>query len=298
MTSSTTTADIASRRRGWRSPQGARSHRGLTSWAVGVLVAAGAAIAMLSLLLSQSVPAAAIEIAPAPAPDLRAAPPSLSRITGVVELYTSQGCSSCPPADALLKAYAERKDVLALTLPVDYWDYLGWKDTLGSAKHSERQRNYARARGDGQVYTPQVVINGVAHAIGSSKSAIDTGLMLTESDVRASRVPIMFWTDSSSIYIEAGSANPTAILKEATIWLAVIQTSADVEIARGENRGRKVTYTNVVRELTPVGTWTGQPMRIQLQRSALMRRDLEQVAVLFQNGKAGAIIGAAITGLW
>jgi hypothetical protein len=166
---------------------------------------------MLSLLLSQSVPAAATEIAPAPAPDLRAAPPSLSRITGVVELYTSQGCSSCPPADALLKAYAERKDVLALTLPVDYWDYLGWKDTLGSAKHSERQRNYARARGDGQVYTPQVVINGVAHAIGSSKSAIDTGLMLTESDVRASRVPIMFWTDRSSIYIEAGSANPTTM---------------------------------------------------------------------------------------
>jgi hypothetical protein len=226
------------------------------------------------------------------------APSSLSRVVSVIELFTSQGCSSCPPADALLQTYAKRPDVLALTMPVDYWDYLGWKDTLGSPKNSERQRNYARARGDGQVYTPQVVINGMAHANGSAGRAIDAAVMLTQSDILASRVPLKFWTDRGSIFIEAGAAPPTAILKEATIWLAVIQSSAEVEITRGENHGRKVTYTNVVREMTPVGTWNGEPIRIQLARSAVMRKELEQVAVLLQHGKAGPIIAAAVTGLW
>ena len=224
--------------------------------------------------------------------------PGVSKIVNVIELFTSQGCSSCPPADALLKTYAARSDVLAISLPVDYWDYLGWKDTLGSPKHTERQRNYARARGDGQVYTPQAVINGVAHAVGSSKTAIDAALMLTGDDLKASRVPIKFWTDRGSIFIEAGAAAPNASYQEATVWLAVITPSADVEIGRGENSGRKVTYTNVVRELTPVGTWNGRQMRIQLARTAVMRKDHDQIAVLIQNGKAGPIIGAAMTGLW
>jgi hypothetical protein len=88
----------------------------------------------------------------------------------VLELFTSQGCSSCPAADALFKAYAARRDIVALSMPVDYWDYLGWKDTLGSPKFSRRQRDYAKQRGDGQVYTPQVVVNGRTHVVGSSKS--------------------------------------------------------------------------------------------------------------------------------
>jgi hypothetical protein len=228
-----------------------------------------------------------------------AAPASaLSRIVGVVELYTSQGCSSCPPADALLESYAKRPDILALTLPVDYWDYLGWKDTFGNPKHTERQRLYARARGDGQIYTPQVVVNGLAHANGSAGRAIDAALMLTEGDIRANRVPLRLWTERDTIVIETGPALPTATVREAIVWLAVVQTSADVEIGRGENRGRRVTYTNVVRELTPVGTWNGQPMRITLTRSALMRKDLDRVAVIVQHGKAGPVVGAAITGLW
>lgn len=232
----------------------------------------------------------------APAPS--EAPTAVSRVVNVIELFTSQGCSSCPPADALLQTYAKRPDVLAITLPVDYWDYLGWKDTLGSPKHSERQRNYARARGDGQVYTPQVVINGTAHAVGSSKAAIDAALMLTNDEVSASRVPLKFWTERGSIFIETGAVRPNASFSEATIWLATIQPKVDVEIKRGENTGRKVTYTNVVRELTPVGTWNGKQMRVEIARTAVMRKDLEQIAVLIQSGKAGPIIGAAVTGLW
>lgn len=223
----------------------------------------------------------------------------ISHIAAVVELFTSQGCSSCPPADALMKAqYATRDDVLAISMPVDYWDYLGWKDTLGNAKNSERQRNYARARGDGQVYTPQAVVNGMFHVNGASRRDIDDAIAESERQLAANRVPLRSWTERGSLMIEAGPAQDGATIKEATIWLAVIQKSTDVTIERGENRGRTLTYTNVVRELTPVGTWTGQPLRIQLARSAIMRRELESVAVLIQQGKAGPIIGAALTSLW
>ncbi len=222
----------------------------------------------------------------------------LSPIVGVIELFTSQGCSSCPPADALLKTYAAKPGVLALSMPVDYWDYLGWKDTLGSAKNTERQRNYAKARGDGQVYTPQAVVNGTIHVNGASSRDIEAALIESEAHLSGSRVPLRFTTTSGSVVIEAGAATDPAAAKEATIWLAVIQKTADVVISRGENHGKTLSYTNVVRELTPVGTWTGQPLRIQLARSALMRPQLETVAVLIQQGKAGPIIAAATTGLW
>jgi hypothetical protein len=247
-------------------------------------------IVVLALLVAfQALPSAAEDDPPIP---------GLSTIAGVVELFTSQGCSSCPPADALLKTYSSRSDVLALALPVDYWDYLGWKDTLGNAKNSERQRNYAKTRGDGQVYTPQAVVNGVAHVNGASMKDIDAALTESETKLAPERVPLRFWTNRGSIYIETGAAAAGATIKEATIWLAVIQKSADVVITQGENKGKTLSYTNVVREMTPVGTWTGTPMRIQLARSALMRPQLETVAILLQHGKAGPIIGAAVTGLW
>ncbi len=221
-----------------------------------------------------------------------------SKIVNVIELFTSQGCSSCPPADALMKTYAAKPDLLVLSLPVDYWDYLGWKDTLGNPKNSERQRNYAKSRGDGQVYTPQAVINGVAHVNGASRKDIDQAITDSEKQIEANRVPLRSWTERGNILIEAGPAAETSTMKEATIWLAVIQKSAEVTIPKGENHGKTLTYTNVVREMTPVGTWTGQPMRIQLSRAALMRPQLESVAILIQQGKAGPIIGAAVTGLW
>jgi hypothetical protein len=170
-----------------------------------------------------------------------------STITNVIELFTSQGCDSCPPADALLKTYADRKDVLALSFHVDYWDYLGWKDTLASAKFTERQRNYAKARNDGQVYTPQAVINGLSHVNGASARDVETALADTQSQVTPNRVPLRFWTDRGSIMIETGGADPAASAKDATVWLAVVQKSADVVIDRGENRGKTIHYVNIVR---------------------------------------------------
>lgn len=214
------------------------------------------------------------------------------RPKGVVELFTSQGCSSCPRADALLGRLAKREDIVALSLSVDYWDYLGWKDTLANPRFSERQRAYAKARGDGAIYTPQVVVNGVAHVNGSDESSIDqaiekTAKTLTPVAVRLSR-------DKDHLVVQAAAAPPGTPPKEATLWLAVISRSVTVPIARGENQGKTVTYNHVVRELIPIGLWNGKAMTVELQRDTFMRPDTDACAVLVQQGKAGPIVGAAM----
>ena len=217
-------------------------------------------------------------------------------IRGVIELYTSQGCSSCPPADALMKRYADSPDVVALSFPVDYWDYLGWKDTLAHPRFSERQRAYAKARGDGAVYTPQVVINGATHVNGASQRDIDAALEQGWPKLVQSQVPVRFWMRGGSIIIEAGTPAHKSAFEEATVWLAIVKKSAAVEIPRGENAGKSVTYSNVVRELAPVGMWSGKPLQIRLARTAVLRPESEACAVLLQAGDGGPVIGAAWLG--
>jgi hypothetical protein len=212
----------------------------------------------------------------------------------VVELFTSQGCSSCPAADALLGRLANRQDVVALSLPVDYWDYLGWKDTLASPKFSERQRAYAQTRGDGAIYTPQIVVNGLTHVNGSDEAQIVRAIEKTGKIVSAQRVPIRLSEEKGKLIIEAGAAPAGVTVKDATLWLAVISPKVEVPIGRGENQGKKVTYTNVVRELMPIGTWNGAPLTIHLDRQAIARPGTERCAVLLQQGHAGPIVGAAL----
>jgi hypothetical protein len=213
----------------------------------------------------------------------------------VIEMYTSQGCSDCPAADALLKDYLDKKNVVGLTLPVDYWDYLGWKDTLAGARNAERQREYAERFGIGTVYTPQAVVNGAAEVIGSSPSEIDRAISATETALSISRVPVHFWHFGNSVIIEAGAAPNDVEPKEATIWLAVVQKSVEVAVKGGENKGKALTYYNVVRELTPVGIWNGRPTTIRLARADIMRAD-EDLVVLIQESGSGPIIGAARLG--
>jgi hypothetical protein len=212
----------------------------------------------------------------------------------VVELFTSQGCSSCPKADALLARLAEREDVIALSLPVDYWDYLGWKDTLASPRFSERQRAYAQARGDGAIYTPQAVVNGLSHVNGGDESAIGQNIEKTEKTLSPSHVPIRMSEDKDHLIVETGPSQSGATAKEATLWLAVIAQTVTVPITRGENQGKTITYSNVVRELMPIGMWNGKPMTVQLARHSFTRPGAEKCAVLLQQGKAGPIIGAAM----
>ncbi len=230
-----------------------------------------------------------------PAPGIN---PSFPPPKTVLELFTSQGCDTCPPADQVLASYADRPDIIALSLPVDIWDYLGWKDTLASDKNSERQKAYAKARGDNAIYTPQVVVNGMLGVNGSDPAAIDKAILKTDEDLKNQHVPIRFWHERNSIVIETGDAPPGMENKEATIWFAVVQKKADVPVERGDNKGRTLTYTNIVREMIPVGTWDGKAQSLRLARTAIMRPDTEACIVLLQESKAGPILGSAWTGLW
>lgn len=216
-----------------------------------------------------------------------------SKPVTVLELFTSQGCSSCPPADKLLKKFRKRKDIIALTFNVDYWDYLGWKDTLASPKYTARQRDYARARGDGQVYTPQTVINGVRHAVGSREADIERAISRSRSAAKKIRVPLKMWTEGGTLVIEAGAAPAGARYKPATIWMALVKKSETVSIKRGENSGEKITYYNVVRELTPVGQWNGKAVTIKLPQHHLMARGSDGCTVFIQQDRAGPILAAA-----
>ncbi len=211
----------------------------------------------------------------------------------VLELYTSQGCSSCPPADALLKSYVARADIIALSFPVDYWDYLGWKDTFAKAKFSERQRAYGRQRGDGQIYTPQMVVDGLTHIIGSNANDIDRAITANAVKFAKSRVPVTLRAEQGQLLIETGSAPDGSDIKDANIWLAVIQAEAEIPVRAGENRGKMLKYYNVVRELTPIGMWSGTTMTIRLDRDTVVQPGAGSCAVLLQS-KSGQIIGAAM----
>ena len=224
--------------------------------------------------------------------DATAEPPKAKTL---IELYTSQGCNSCPPANKLLKAYIEREDVIALSLPVDYWDYLGWKDTYGKAQFSNRQRRYAITRKDGQVYTPQIVANGLAHAVGSRPHAVNNAIRVSKASVHKKQIPLALTLKDDTLTLrsmagaDASGASPT----KTTVWLALTMKKTSTSIPRGENRGSVITYYNVVRDLKPVGTWTGSPMQIALPKNHSMDTRTDGCVVFLQQGASGPIIGAA-----
>lgn len=228
----------------------------------------------------------------AAAPGLAGAQPK-----AVIELFTSQGCSSCPPADKLVGKLARRDDVIALTFPVDYWDYLGWKDTLASPANSARQRAYARARGDGQVYTPQIVVDGKLHVVGSHASAVKKAIARSvEQDTAA--VSLTMHTEGDTIVITAGAAPAGMRVKPATIWLALVKKSESVVITRGENRGSTITYHRVVRDMTPVGHWTGEKVTVKLPMTPLQSAGADGCTVLLQQDGAGPILAAVEMKSW
>ncbi|MEO1207313.1 MAG: DUF1223 domain-containing protein [Pseudomonadota bacterium] len=209
----------------------------------------------------------------------------------VLELFTSQGCSSCPPADRLFELYAKRTDVVALTMPVDYWDYLGWKDTLASPRYSQRQRQYAKSRGDGAVYTPQIVVNGKVHTVGSKQSEIDKTIQSLSKTAMIVKPVLRKVGDHLEIRIPDG---PTSMGQgEFTVWFASVQTKADVGVRRGENRGEVLSYFNVVRNISAIGMWTGTAKTYQVPLHSVQHASAEKCAVLLQRGKGGPIVGAA-----
>ena len=206
----------------------------------------------------------------------------------VVELFTSQGCSSCPPADALLGELVGRPDILALSLPVDYWDYIGWKDTYASAANTERQRSYARSMHHRSIYTPEMVIGGMYDVVGSDKTKVTSTLGSVQS-ARPTQVAVGVRTaaDTVTVTVDEGKA-----AHQATVWLVRYDPEHTVSIRAGENDGRHVTYHNVVRIMKPIGTWDGRKIDLVLQRKELDKMPGDRSAVIVQYGETGPIVGA------
>jgi hypothetical protein len=210
----------------------------------------------------------------------------------VLELFTSQGCSSCPPADLLLGQFAKRDNVLALSFPVNYWDHLGWRDTLAKDAFNERQRGYAGARGDREIYTPQIVVNGLVHTVGSQKSAIEAAMTKTGRELRAAWVPLSLECGGGDAKLQAGDAPASSEYRSGKLWLLFYSNSVTVVIGRGENHGREITYTNVVRQLLPAGNWEGREARYQVKIPQGARFD--GCVALLQSDKSQAVIGASV----
>jgi hypothetical protein len=179
-----------------------------------------------------------------------AAAPTADRSPTVVELFQSQGCSSCPPANANLNAIADRPDVLALSFAVTYWDKLGWKDTFGSPRWTARQWDYAHRAGRGEVATPQVIVNGGASAIvGSNRQQLDA----TIARAGPPRGGPAIAAEGSSVRLAAG-----AHAGAATVWLVRYDPRVrNVPIRAGENGGRTLPHRDIVRELVRLGDWSG-----------------------------------------
>jgi len=180
----------------------------------------------------------------------------------VVELFTSQGCPSCPPADGFFEQLAARDDVLALSLHVDYWDYIGWEDTFGSPAHTARQRGYAAAAGQKMVYTPQMVVNGEDLVVGSRYRDV-TDLIDKHRAARDEGITVELRREGGQVRLEARSDTPREM--PLLVQFARYMPEGTVDIARGENAGRTITYINVVTDLVEVAEWdTLSPLTLEV----------------------------------
>lgn len=218
----------------------------------------------------------------------------------VIELFTSQGCSSCPPADRLLGEMAKEEGVIALTYPVTIWDHLGWHDTLATPANTARQRAYGEARGDRRIYTPQVIVNGVKHAVGSDRTAIDNKCRFDETMKNALSVPVSVQARAGGLRITTGAGTGDGASGAARLVLVVYDAEQRIRVNAGENEGQYLHYTNVVRVLKDLGPWKpDQMLDIPMPAEA---RSGSGIVVMVQTGTkgeaasalpAGVILGAA-----
>jgi hypothetical protein len=212
----------------------------------------------------------------------------------VLELFTSQGCSSCPPADAVLAEFARQPDIVALSFPVDYWDYLGWKDTLAHSTFTARQKAYAQSRSDRQVYTPQMIVNGTKPCVGSDRARVEESIRATSA--AGGPLPVnLDIVEANGIVTIAVKDSPQTITRVAEVWVLPVSRSQTVQIGRGENRGRTVSYANVVRGMTRIGEWRGGAARYQVSADAARAKGDGYVVLLqtIEDSAPSAILGAA-----
>lgn len=203
----------------------------------------------------------------------------------VVELYTSQGCSSCPPADAILHELADRDDVIALALHVDYWDYIGWKDPFGDPAHAVRQRAYAAAGNRRTIYTPEMVVGGVTDIVGAKPMKLSKAI--AEHAGQPDQVEMVLSRDGDTLRIRATALG--RLNSPLTVHMLRYTPNQITQIKRGENHGKTLEYTNIVEGWTVLGQWDG---KAPLLMDASIAGDKPAVVIL-QEAKAGPIVAAA-----
>jgi hypothetical protein len=241
----------------------------------------GRRAALVSALM---VAASAMRATPAGAQD--AAPPV------VVELFTSQGCSSCPPADALLGELSQRKDVLALGFHVDYWDYIGWKDPYASKLATKRQRQYADTFKLSFVYTPQMVVNGVAESVGSDRAGIEAAVEKAKARPAVHPSLALERRGDGGLLVHVGAAE---VRRSATVWLACFDRQRSTPVPRGENAGSTLTNYHIVRHFESLGTWKGTLLDLSVGPDVVAEyagRPDQDLAVLVQADGVGPILAA------
>ena len=213
-----------------------------------------------------------------------------ARLT-VVELFTSQGCSSCPPADAALKSMRDRPGILTLSWPVDYWDRLGWEDTFALPHNAMRQAAYNKRLGRGGVFTPQMIVDGRIQCVGSKPEKVRGSIQKARDIERMSLSPsLKLAGDTVSVDLPATNLQGTAAVR--VVWFLA---DAEVEIGDGENQGRRLHYTNVVRATDLVEMeWNGAARTLKLNSTDGTEAGADHVAILIQADYGhGPIIGAA-----
>lgn len=203
----------------------------------------------------------------------------------VVELFTSQGCSSCPPADAILSEIAEREDVIALSMHVDYWDYIGWKDSLGAPEYTKRQKAYAHRAQRSSIYTPQMIIAGQTDVVGSDAMAVMDAMMAQKGV--PSPVQLTVTRTGSDLLIDLSADAP--LTHPAVVQVVRYLPNARVSIEHGENAGKTIDYTNVVTGWATIATWDGHA---PVSLSAKLTGD-DPVVVLIQEEGYRRMLAAA-----
>jgi len=215
----------------------------------------------------------------------------------VIELFTSQGCSACPAADRLLGDLSHDPSIITMSLPIDYWDYIGWQDTLALPENTKRQWAYARALGERGVSTPQAIVNGGIQVLGSDRAAIEQAIEQSQGSSNEPALPVAISVADDQIRIATADGKTT---RPGEVWLCLMSKAVPVVIDRGENRGRTITYHNVVRHWRKLGTWTGTAGAWTVPIKDVQSDGVDEVVVIVQSGSAdrpGSILGAAMVTL-
>lgn len=221
-------------------------------------------------------------------------PAIAARVHSVIELFTSQGCSSCPKADKVLGQLAQNPDILAVSLPIDYWDYIGWRDTLASPNFTARQKAYAAASGREQVYTPEVIVDGLTDAVGGDAAAIQKAARETLGTNGVMAVPLDVTVNGATIEVSIGEAPPGAPT-HAGVYLLALERTKSVQVERGENAGSTLTYANVVRAIIKIGEWDGHKLNLSADEALAHVDGADSFGVVLQTGgraQPGAMLAA------